>query len=263
MATASKHITVIEHETGCPLDEFARWMDVDVDIVRPYLGDPVPSHPADGLIVLGGTENALADDVWPWLPAVRQLLVNAVDDHTPTLGICLGHQLLGVALGGELVVGAQRQDDPTYKGPEYGVTALHLMDAGAEDELLGGAAIDVAVNGTGAHTQPLPSTPATPSPPVTMMHGDVLKTLPEGAALLASTDLYPNAAFRMSEAAWGVQFHPEASLSTFASWVEQTPKLTSKARARLIEQAHAEHTAVTEFARAIAIRFAKQVCAAA
>ena len=42
------------------------------------------------------------DEVAPWLPAVRQLITAAAKGATPTLGICLGHQLAAVALGGEV-----------------------------------------------------------------------------------------------------------------------------------------------------------------
>ena len=38
----------------------------------------------------------------PWLPPTKALVRDAVERRTPTLGICLGHQLVAVALGGEL-----------------------------------------------------------------------------------------------------------------------------------------------------------------
>ena len=61
---------------------------------------------------------AWEDDLAPWLPAVRTLLRVAVDQAVPTLGVCLGAQLLALAAGGVVVRG------PT--GPEVGVLTVHL-----------------------------------------------------------------------------------------------------------------------------------------
>ena len=51
----------------------------------------------DALLVLGGAMGAADDDVAPWLPAVRALLAEAVRTELPTLGVCLGGQLLALA----------------------------------------------------------------------------------------------------------------------------------------------------------------------
>ena len=100
-------LLVIEHEPGCPLDRFERWLTgLDLVVVRPYKGEDVPSSPADGLLVLGGSMSAYDDDIAPWLPATRELLSVAMSTDVPTLGICLGAQLLAVACGGTVDVGA-------------------------------------------------------------------------------------------------------------------------------------------------------------
>jgi hypothetical protein len=53
------------------------------------------------------------------------------------------------------------------------------------------------------------------------MHDDMVKTLPETAAWLGHSDLYPHQAFRVGPSAWGVQFHPEVSLAGYREWVAQ------------------------------------------
>ncbi|MCH4209798.1 hypothetical protein [Bifidobacterium sp.] len=92
-----------------------------------------------------------------------------------------------------------------------------------------------------------------------MMLSDVLSTLPDGAVRLAATALCPNAAFRMRESAWGIQFHPEVSVGSFAHWVGHNQSLTSETRTRLIEEVRSERPAITDFAKTIARRFSEKV----
>lgn len=186
-------VLVVQHEAACPIDRLGGWLaeaGTQVVLCRPYEGDPVPQRVAqDGLVVLGGHMGALDDEPAPWLPAVRDLLAVSVGDGTPTLGICLGAQLLAVACGGRVEVG-----DP---GIEAGVVDVHWRPAASRDPLVAGL------------PAPLPG----PS-----MHLDAVVELPAGAAWLGETGLYPHQAFRVGAAAWGVQFHPEVSLATFRTW---------------------------------------------
>src|SRR5438445_4383917 len=98
---------VVQHTAGEGLGNLLAWLPavgLDVHPIHPYLGHRVPpSVEGDALIVLGGPMGAYDDDVAPWLPSVRSLLNTAVDDGVPTLGICLGAQLLAAARGGRVV----------------------------------------------------------------------------------------------------------------------------------------------------------------
>src|SRR4051794_29946246 len=143
-----------------------------------------PSVEGDALVVLGGPMGCMDDDAAVWLPAVRSLLRTAVDDGVPTMGICLGAQLLSAATGGYV---------------EKGV-------AGAG---LGRGKVDGAV----PHNM-LPAGRL----PVVQWHFDSITSLPPGAELVATSERYEVQAFRIGEVAWGLQFHVEATPEMVAAW---------------------------------------------
>jgi GMP synthase (glutamine-hydrolysing) len=219
------HLVVIEHEPGCPLDRFGEWLtDAHVDIIRPHRGEAIPSVVTGGLIVLGGQMSAYDDRIAPWLPSVRELLAHAVSAGTPTLGICLGAQLLAVACGGRVDVGAA-------PGREAGVVDVRWRPEAAADRLAAGLA------------DPFPA----PS-----MHADAVAELPDGAVWLASSATYPHQAFRVREAAWGVQFHPEVSLPTFRAWAEAHPEVDTES---VTTELKVREEAVSTAGEALARRF--------
>ncbi|MEV0379695.1 type 1 glutamine amidotransferase [Nonomuraea sp. NPDC050643] len=185
-------ITVIEHEAEAGLGYLAGWLGLPCQVVRPYLGEEVPARPADGLIVLGGAAAAWEDERSPWQPATRDLLRRAVDEAVPTLAVCLGAQLLTMACGGTVERGGN--------GLEVGLCEVSALPAAASDRLLAGIGTAVAVQ----------------------YHQDAMTRLPEGAVPLMTGARYPNQAYRLGEAAWAVQFHPEATPEIFASWTAES-----------------------------------------
>jgi GMP synthase-like glutamine amidotransferase len=180
---------VVQHTASEGLGWFQEWLPaagVDVHPIHPYLGHRVPpSVEGDALIVLGGPMGAMDDEQASWLPSVRALLATAVDDGVPTLGICLGAQLLAAAGGGSVVRGAA--------GPELGFGEVQVS---VDDDLL------------------LPAGTL----PVVQWHFDAVTALPADATLLASSERYAVQAFRIGDVAWGLQFHVEATLPMVADW---------------------------------------------
>ena len=156
-------------------------------------GDPLPD-PASyaAVVVMGGPMGAYDDEAHPWLPGVRDLLRAAVARQVPTLGICLGGQLLAGALGGTVRVGDE--------GPEIGPGLVAKRDVAVHDRLFG----------------PVPFTPD-----VLHWHWDVVTELPVGATLLASGTRYPHQAFRIGELAWGTQFHVETTPEQVLRWAAE------------------------------------------
>jgi GMP synthase-like glutamine amidotransferase len=156
---------------------------VRVDVRRVFAGEPLPSDVADhnGLVVMGGPMSACSDKGFATRPAEIALLGHALAGAVPTLGVCLGAQLLALAAGGAVYPGAD--------GPEIGWSTVELSSQRAADALLTG----------------LPE-----RLPVLHWHGDTFD-LPPGAARLARSARYPNQAFRVGKAAWGLQFHLEVT----------------------------------------------------
>jgi GMP synthase-like glutamine amidotransferase len=179
---------VVQHTAHEGLGNLLEWLPaagLDVHPIHPYLGHRVPpSVEGDALIVLGGPMGAYDDADAPWLPATRALLATAIDDGVPTLGICLGAQLLAVAAGGEVQRGSG--------GPELG---LGTVDVPVGDDLL----------------------PAGPMS-VVQWHYDAVTQMPTGALLLASSEAYQVQGFRVGDVAWGLQFHVEATEQMVREW---------------------------------------------
>ncbi|MBD7916730.1 type 1 glutamine amidotransferase [Cellulomonas sp. Sa3CUA2] len=159
--------------------------------VRTVLDVAEPRLPAladvSGVVVMGGPMDA--DDVagHPGLAAERGLLAAAVDADVPVLGVCLGHQLLALALGARL---------HRRTAHEVGFAPVRVV---ADDAVLGGL---------GA---------AGSEPTVLHWHSDEVD-LPQGATLLASSDVTTVQAFRAGSAV-GLQFHPELDAAMLDLWL--------------------------------------------
>lgn len=172
---------------------FGEWLPaagLELDVVKMHEGDELP--PLDGyaaLLVLGGAMGAYDSATVPWLEPVMALLREAVARDLPTLGVCLGAQLIAHGCGGFVQPGEQ--------GPELGIRLLAKRDVAGNDPVFG----------------PLPMTPV-----AVQWHFDEIAELPPGATLLASSTRYPHQAFRVGRHVYGVQFHPEAPPELVARW---------------------------------------------
>ena len=212
---------------------------VDLRIVAAFAGEPVPlaDEVGDGLIVLGGRMSAHADAVAPWLPEVRALLADASTRGVPTLGICLGAQLLAVARGGRVQVAAP-------PGREAGLADVRWRPEAVGDAVVGA----VAALADDRYRTPQPS-----------MHADAVVDLPRGAVWLASSPMYPYQAFRVGSA-WGVQFHPEVNAESLRAWADGHDDVDTDA---VLAAYDARADEVSAVGRALAESFAAHVAAVA
>lgn len=187
----SATILVVEHEANCPPGHVGRWLEAagaTLDVCRPYAGDALPASLAhcDGLLVLGGSMGANDDAEHAWLRPLKELIRTTT---RPVLGICLGHQLVAAAYGGEV--------DLNPRGQQLGLLEVGWTSEAAGDPLLGSL--------------------ATPRRGI-QWNDDIVTTLPPGAVVLAATTAGEPQAVRFAPRAWGVQLHPEADEEIVGVW---------------------------------------------
>ena len=190
-------ITVLQPDLQVPLDRLGPGLQAAGAAVQvvPLEQRPVPTLRScgDAIVVLGGRQDALDCQRSPFLVPLRELLVAAVEAGRAVLGICLGHQILADALGGQVIVADSH-------GGEEGACELEWLPGAAADPVLAGL-VDAGLT------------------TVAQSHHDVVAALPPGAVELARSDRYPNQAFRIGSAL-GLQFHPEASPELMARWCD-------------------------------------------
>jgi GMP synthase-like glutamine amidotransferase len=137
-----------------------------------------------GIIILGGPMSVY--DNYEYLKDQQKLIKKAVDMKIPTLGVCLGSQLIAEAMGGKVYPGNLK---------EIGWHDIEITENGSRD----------IFNGI-----------ATFKNKVFQWHGDTFQ-LPESAIILAKSDTYIQA-FRINTAI-GIQFHIEVNESMIEDWI--------------------------------------------
>lgn len=137
------------------------------------------------LIILGGPIGVYETEDYPFLNDEINYLKQRLQQKHPTVGICLGAQLIAHALGAKVYAGHQK---------EIGWSKLDIKN--------------------------LPNNPllALENTEVLHWHGDTFD-LPENAELLASSELYPNQAFRIESNILALQFHIEVAENSLEKWL--------------------------------------------
>jgi len=183
---AIRHVAFEDLGLFAPFLEQAGWTISYRDAALDDLTGPEVEE-AGLLAVLGGPLGAYETDVYPFLKAEMGLLEKRLAAGKPTLGICLGCQLMAQALGARVYGGGKK---------EIGWGMVSLTEEGAKSALAPLAAPDAAV----LH-----------------WHGDTFD-LPSGAMRLAFNENYQNQAFAYGPNALALQFHLEAEPRRLESW---------------------------------------------
>jgi GMP synthase (glutamine-hydrolysing) len=152
------------------------------------LGDePDDVRAYDALIVLGGSMNVHEEADHPWMSPERRMIEAALDAGLPTLGVCLGSQLLAAVAGARVY----RVDTP-----EIGWFDVETTPEAAQDPLLRGF----------------------PDRFRAYQWHSYATDLPDGAIELARSPVCLQA-FRLGEPAWGTQFHAEVTQEILETWI--------------------------------------------
>lgn len=191
----ARRILVVQHQDDCPPARFGTWITEaggELDVRRPYLGDelPVDLDRHSGVLVLGGSMNALDEDVTPWLARTKDLIRQAVGNAVPLLGICLGHQIAVDALGGVVA------SNPA--GTQRGLLEHGWNSAVVADPLFAGRPARAA-----------------------HWNSDIAVVPPDGSAVLARAPGGEVQALRFGEVSWGIQSHPEVDEVILRAWAEE------------------------------------------
>ncbi len=129
----------------------------------------------DGLVI--GGSPASVNDPAAWIARLMRLIVEAHDTGIPMVGACFGHQAIAKALGGEV--------RPNPSGWVFG-------------------AVDTPIS------LPAPWMPDS-ARRITLAaaHGEQVTALPPGAQVLGGTAACPIGCYRIGQAVFAIQHHPE------------------------------------------------------
>ena len=160
------------------------------EMVRLWEGQEIPNlAPYDFLFVLGGAQDTWQENEHTWMPAEKAAIREWVWDRAkPYFGVCLGHQLLCDALGGEVALAAE---------PEVGVFDVSLTPDGQEHGLFAGVER---------------------SNKVMQWHWAEVTRAPQEAKVLATSTRSAIQAIAINDHAVSTQFHCEFTPQTMATW---------------------------------------------
>lgn len=152
--------------------------------------DPEAPDPSGfgAALTFGGAMHADQGTDHAWIDTEISLLARLLDQRVPTLGVCLGTQLLAAAAGAEVRRAAE---------PEIGWREVELTGAGAADPVLG----------------------SLPDRFSAFQWHSYETALPPGAVALARSPVCLQG-YRVGSHAWGIQFHAEVTAADAAHWTD-------------------------------------------
>ena len=166
--------------------EFMKNDNVQIDTVELDVGEKIPKLDTyDAMIVMGGPMDTWREEIHPWLvPEKESIYEFACVQKKPYLGLCLGAQLLGEAVGGKV----NKMDNPEIGILDINISNHNSIFKSMENNIK-----------------------------VLQWHSYEISDLPDSATLLASSDVCKVQAFSF-ERAYGLQFHVEQTNETVPQW---------------------------------------------
>jgi len=170
------------------LKDILRERGWEVKEVKLWKGEPIPEPRSFHLLILmGGPMSVHDEDVHSFLSEEKIFVRRWVREGNPTLGICLGAQLIADCLGARVYNGDKE---------ELGWYEMTVTEEGKNDSLV----------------RRFPR-----QFPVFQWHSETFD-LPEGATLLATAKDYPHQALRFRDLTYAFQFHLEMTEEMLHTW---------------------------------------------
>jgi len=183
-----KHIDI---EGPGTIGDFLDDNNIPYKIIDVFNGESLPNSLAgvSATVILGGPMNVYEEDKYPFLKAEDEFLRKVIEKDIPTLGFCLGSQLI-----------ARAKDAFVKKNPEkeIGWFKVSLTENGSSDPLFQGFSSEIDVF---------------------QWHGDTFE-IPDGGVKLAESEICPNQAFRIGGNIYGLQFHVEVTGDMIEQWID-------------------------------------------
>ena len=186
--------------------------------------DTAPSY--DAVMVFGGSMHPDQDEHFAWLEREESFLQEVLAERVPVFGVCLGAQMLARAAGARV---------GPASSPEIGWLGVELTPQGASDPVLG----------------VLP-----PRATVFQWHHYTFE-IPDSGSELARSDVCAQA-FRLSQPAWGIQFHAEVTLEMIEAWSRDDLDDLPMTADALVAESQSEIAASNEQGRALAGAFLRE-----
>jgi GMP synthase (glutamine-hydrolysing) len=183
-----KHIDI---EGPGTIGDFLDCNDISYRVINIFNGEPLPDTLSEisAVIVLGGPMNVYEEDKYPFLKQEDKFLKEVIEEGLPTLGFCLGAQLIAKTKGAIVKKAPQK---------EIGWFKISLNRNGSSDPLF----------------QDFPG-----EVDVFQWHGDTFD-IPEDAVKLAESELCSNQAYRIGDNIYGLQFHVEVTDEMIYQWMD-------------------------------------------
>ena len=187
-------VLAIVHQDDAPPGTFGEVVhehghELEVASFVPGVADP-PSGAYDAVMIFGGSMQVDQDDQNPWLETERDFVRGLLEREVPTLGVCLGAQLIAQTAGAKVGPASV---------PEVGWFEVDLSLEALDDPVLGGCPRRFAAYQGHSYGFTLPPDAI----PLAHGHSDALQ------------------AYRIGETTWGIQFHPEVTWEIVEPWIAE------------------------------------------
>lgn len=177
------------------IEDYLRAEAIPYSVIELSTGETVPDFDSfTHLVIMGGPMAVYEMHRYSFLINEALLIDRTIKANKHVLGLCLGAQMLAHVLGARVYPGQQK---------EIGWYDAALTADGMSDALLSALRV-----------------PGKNAARVFQWHGDTFD-LPRGTVRLASSDLYPNQAFRYSDRVYALQFHIEVTPAIVGDWLKQ------------------------------------------